>query len=78
MKSTACKASLTIFVDYEGDCVQPANQQQQQPQPAESKMTEQDPKYLEFFEMAAMPFPCNYILLFKFNFQVIFRCRGIL
>ena len=54
MKSTACKASLTVFVDYEGDCVQPANQQQQQPQPAESKMTEQDPKYLEFLCLSSL------------------------
>ena len=42
MKSTACKASQEVFVDYEGDCVQPANQQQQEPLPAESKLTTQD------------------------------------
>ena len=63
MKSTACKASLTVFVDYEGDCVQPANQQQQQPQPAESKMIEQDPKYLEFFCLSSQA--KNWFLLFS-------------
>ena len=30
LKSTACKTEKTIFVDYEGDCVQTSGQQQQQ------------------------------------------------
>ncbi len=36
LKSDSCKTGKTVFVDYEGDCVNPAGQQPQQ-QTTESK-----------------------------------------